>query len=606
MTPERFAASPPVEPAPPAPAPVAAQTLVRIRRLAVLNVFALIVWRLFGEADDLNNWDLIGFLNANSFDSLWRVLQHPDVHLRKPFSFPLYNVGAESVIGSLLFRGIGKVSLYWTNPLALLLFDVVFLVLLHAWIRVTFRDRFGEAAAWLLVGMSPVLLTFGANSVFNMQGYAAATMALLGAELVLQRKLVRGILGLAIAFLFISQGYPLAFFIPYFLAAWVGFRLLAGRLPARPDGTSWPLGRRIVLTIVCVALVAGAMWFVQWMSNGVYLGKISPLRPHDQQSPFDAPDKTWMQFVRFLRQAFWPAELRVDPVPIGYAPYLMWVALLLITVAALLGGGRRVLVVRPVGILGGGLVALGGFGLVFLGYVPSWVNPVLKSQRALFGDLFLAMVTAYWAWRATSLALVSRRTALAILAACLLVADVVYVTSVRRVNHATNHPPIFDFDLSDGPTRHDLIAAIELMRHQVEEEGAGLVVAYPREYSENTTDPGLFFARVLRHWGRYRRNRDVLFPCRTCEFKYGCAFPQVEGKPCANRCCWADPFPRLRHRFPNRPVYVWWHQDMTRSPNAPKLDAILPRLERRWRLQQLTLPPPITGWVVLRLTPRGD
>lgn len=594
MTPERIAA-------PPAPAPVPAGTLVWIRRLAVLNVVALVVWRLFGEADDLNNWDLIGFLNAESFHSLWTVLQQPEVHFRKPFSFPLYNVGAESTLATLVFRGIGSWSLYWANPLVLLFYDVVFLVVLHAWIRATFRDRFAEAATWLLLGMSPVLLTFLANSHFNVQGYAAVAMALLGAELVLQKKLVRGILGLATAFLFISQGYPLAFFIPYFLAAWVGFRLVVGRLPARPDGTPWPLWRRILLTVACVALVAGAMGFIQWMSNGIYFGKISPERPHDQQGPFASIETTFFQFVRFLRQAFWP-QIQVDPIPFGYAPYLVWVALLSITLVALVRGGRRPLVARPLGVIAGVLAA---FGLVFLGYVPSWVNPVLKSQRAIFGDVFLVVVTAYWAWRATSLGLVSRRATLAILVACLVVSDVYYVTSVRRVSHAANHPPIFDFDMSDGATRHDLVAAIATMRRQVEEEGAGLVVSYPRGYSERTTDPGMFFARVLRHWGPYQRNRNVVFPCRFCEFKYGCAFPQVQGKDCANRCCYADPIPRLRHRFPGRPIYVWWHQDMTRTPNVPKLKEVVRRLGRRWTVTEVRPPAPIQGWSVLRVVPRA-
>jgi hypothetical protein len=346
------------------------------------------------------------------------------------------------------------------------------------------------------------------------------------------------------------------------------------------------------------------MWLVDWMANGAYLRKISPFTPHEQRSPFAAPHETWMQFLRFLRQAFWP-ELRVDPVPFGYAPYLMWLALLLITVAALAGGGRHALAARPVGIVRGGLVVLGAFGLVFLGYVPSWVNPILKSQRALFGDLFLAIVAAYWAWRATALGLVSRRAVLGILAGCLLVADVVYVTSVSRVDHAANHPPIFDFDLSDGPTRHDLVAAIDVMRRQVEEQGAGLVVFYPRGDSENRTDPGMFFARVLRHWGPYRRNRDVLFPCRFCDFKYGCAFPQVQGRGCADRCCYADPIPRLRHRFDEKPIFIWWHRDINQTPRVPKLDEIVSRLGRQWTIQEVSVGAPITGWTVWKLLPNA-
>ncbi|MGH3992607.1 MAG: hypothetical protein ACRDSN_09105, partial [Pseudonocardiaceae bacterium] len=70
------------------------RALARLRALLVLNLVALVVVRLVRDADDFNNWDLISFLNANSYDSLRTLLWRHEVHFLRPFSFPLYNVGA--------------------------------------------------------------------------------------------------------------------------------------------------------------------------------------------------------------------------------------------------------------------------------------------------------------------------------------------------------------------------------------------------------------------------------------------------------------------------------------------------------------------------------
>jgi hypothetical protein len=346
------------------------------------------------------------------------------------------------------------------------------------------------------------------------------------------------------------------------------------------------------------------MLFVNWMSNGVYFGKISPERPHDSPSPFASLPTTFGQFVGFVQQAFWAGKRKVDPIPFGFAPYFLWAALVATTVAALMGRARRPPAARGVSVVVGVVTFLAAAFLVNMGYVPAWVKPDLKSQRAIYGDVFLAVTTAYWAWRATGLGLVSRRAVLAILGVCLALSDVYYVACVTRVDHRFNHPPIFDYDLSDGPTRHDLIAAIATMRREAEEERAGVVVAYPRMRSENTTDPGMFFARLLRHWGRYRHRRLLLFPCRWCDFKYGCPFPTVRGRPCAPRCCWSDPVPRLRHRFPGRRVFLWWHEDMAKIEHVPTLADLLRRLRKRWRITPVPTAPPIRGWTVLALEPR--
>lgn len=64
----------------------------------------LVLVRLLRGADDFANWDLTGFLNVNSFSTLWEILARPEVHFRNPFSFPQFNVGAESLLSALLFR----------------------------------------------------------------------------------------------------------------------------------------------------------------------------------------------------------------------------------------------------------------------------------------------------------------------------------------------------------------------------------------------------------------------------------------------------------------------------------------------------------------------
>src|SRR5262245_3255608 len=97
----------------------------RVRLLLILHVIALVLVRLFRDADDFVDWDLIPFLNANTFPSLRQLLLRPELHFRNPFDFPV-NVGAESVPSAVLLRGLGHVSLYWSNVLVLLIYDAVF------------------------------------------------------------------------------------------------------------------------------------------------------------------------------------------------------------------------------------------------------------------------------------------------------------------------------------------------------------------------------------------------------------------------------------------------------------------------------------------------
>src|SRR2546422_10727639 len=87
--------------APAADAPVVASTRAaavgptyRVRAIFFLQPIALVLVRLLYGAHDLSNWDLTGFLNANSFSTLRQLLARPEVHFWNPFSFPQYNNGA--------------------------------------------------------------------------------------------------------------------------------------------------------------------------------------------------------------------------------------------------------------------------------------------------------------------------------------------------------------------------------------------------------------------------------------------------------------------------------------------------------------------------------
>jgi hypothetical protein len=587
------------------------RALARLRALLVLNLVVLVVVRLVRDADDFNNWDLISFLNANSFDSLRALLRRPEIHLLRPFSFPLYNVGAESVPSALMFRALGHVSLYWSNAVVLLVYDAIFVFLLQHFLRLLWPDAFLRTTAWLLLSLSPVLLTFLSTSAFNMQGYIVLLLGLVGSEHFLQGRVIRGTLLLALAFLVISQGYPLGFFLPYFAAVWLVYRTCVGGFPLHGRGAaaSWP--RRLVLNVTYAALVGGLAWGVNRLSHGVYFGKISPTNPHDMGNQLSALGTVLQRFWFFTRQAFWPVR-QVDGVIVGFAPYFVWLVIVVVSVLAAehaVNGPPppREHASRAVGFVGA-LVVLGvSAGLVLFGYLPAFFDPIVKSQRAVFGDLFLIVVTVYLVSRVLAKGLVGARVLLAILLVTLVASDVYYLRVTGAVNHDTDHSPVFDFDLSDGPVRHDLVLAIDIVKQQVEDEGAGVVVYYPRAYSENTTDPGMFFARFLRHFGRYRRP-ELRFACRWCDVKYGCPFPEVEARRCASTCCWRNPLPELRRSpaLAGRKLYLWWYNDPEpqKVPRVKK-EKVLRRFQRRYDLVRVPVPPLASTWECYALEPRA-
>jgi hypothetical protein len=595
-----------------------------VRNLLCLHVVVLVVVRLVRGADDFANWDLTGFLNANSFSTLWELLARPEVHFRNPFSFPQYNVGAESVLSAVLFRILAHVSLYWAPVVVLLVYDALFILLLHVLFRRLYGNILGESLAWLLLSMSPVILTFMSTSAFNMQSYGVIVLGLVGSEYFLQRRPVVGFVLLAAAFCLISQAYPLAFYLPYFVAAWCTYRAI-GR---PPRGVSFP--QRAVLAGVQLLLVAGLAYLVDLASSRRYFLFIAPGDPYAGASGGAASARLARSASLFLRQSFLPAD-RVDGVPVGFAPYCLYVMLIGVAVLVIVGVVRRRGLRRPHGNLARGLtIASFDLGLVVFGYLPAFVSEVVKSQRSFFGDLFLVIVAVFWLTDLVNNDWIKRPTLCWLLLAVLLCAsDPYYLYFTLSVDHSRNHWPRFDFDPVDGVARHDLTAVIEAMKRHVEQDGAVLVIYYTPELSENATDPAVFYARFLRHFGPYKDRPELIILCRwcfavvpmindqhivrfetcpQCGIRYGCPFPEVLNHECGRECCSTDPLAEIvRRGLTGRKVVLWWHT----TPGEPEaatvpgvtLGSTLQRFAERYRLIGATAPSEATEWYTFEFLP---
>ena len=582
------------------------------RQFLILHVIVLVLVRVFRDADDFSDWDLIPFLNANSFTSLWQLLQRPEVHFRNPFSFSM-NVGAESVPSAVLLHGLGHISLYWSNVLVLLLYDVVFFALVYRLFSVLFANVFSECVAWSLIAMSPIILTFASTSAFNMQGYSVVVLGLLGCEYFLRKRPMLGTVLLGGAFCAMPQGYPLGLFLPYYAICWVGLRTVVAhaRLGTAEPQLPGTIGAGSV--VACLGAVLGLAALVEYWSGKTYVATISPLAAY---GPYDAvPPGQWSKFgertVLFLRQSFVPIY-KVDGVGVGFAPYFVYVAV--VTVAALVlwrksaRGGvcptRQIPSPGPCRRLLGVTVAVGA---ILFGYLPAFLSQIVKSQRAVFGDLFLAILAAHWIGSISERRRLRPKAIIIMLALVLCASDSYYLYFTLSVDHSRNHSPVFDFDLSDGVARHDLVAAIDVMREQVENGNAALVIYYPDCYNENHTDPAEFFARFLRHFGRYARRPGLMFPCRWCEVKYGCPFPAVRARGCSATCCYNDPLFEIRsERRAGKRVLVWWWREpraMRPVSYAKREDLasdwpkrLFRRLGRRYAMARVELPRAAAGW----------
>lgn len=580
----------------------------RVLLLAPLHVLLLVAIRLWTDADDFNNWDLIGFLNSNAFPTMERALGIGEVHFRRPFSFPMYNTGAESVISTIVHRAASSFSLYWSNTAVLIVHDAMFFAALAALLRLVLRDRFFRAVAWMLVAMSPVLLTFPSTLAFDMQGFATIAIALVACESILSSdggasRSLGALVLLAYSYLSISQAYPLTFFLPLFGLVWTASRAM------QRGASSLGLDREFLVKVaLCVATIVAATMVVEAGSNGTYLAKAFGVVASPLQWLAAAPLAEGAhsgRAVELLSRAFFPSRAIVGVQP-AFAPFGV-LAVLLATTATWFAR------VRPATGLQRGqhwrvaVTVAAWTGLIAFGYMPAAFGVNAKSQRCFFGDLFLVVATASFLQSLLSRADIPRRRVVAGLLLLMVASDLRYLSTVLAVDHTHNHEPVFDFDPADGIVRHDLQSALRHMKQEVEREGAALIVHYPRSASENSTDPGLFYARMLRFFGPWQDRSDVIFTCRICNPRYGCPFPEVAGRGCSHSCCWKDPVETLSRvgNLRYRRVYLWWYVDPV-VPASPSRERALQRLTALFTVRAIGSPGDDGRWEVFQLTPRSD
>ncbi|MGE0451926.1 MAG: hypothetical protein AB7O37_08005 [Vicinamibacteria bacterium] len=547
----------------------------RFEWLAVLHLSGLVVFRLVRDADDFANWDLIPLLNAYTAPSLRALLFDSVVHLANPWTFPVYNTGGESVFSALALRALVAVDGYWASVLVLLAYDVAFFWLLGRFFRLATPL---PAAAWLLAAFSPLLLTFAATSAFNMQGYLVLIMGLYAVERFARGEGRAGTAWLALAFALISQGYPIGFFLPYFAGVYATFRWLAA-------------GERRALA--SLKWIAGMALAVHAASGGAYLRKISPLDPHESGAVLEAPLEIARRAALFARLGLWPAP--GDGPSAGFGPAI----LVAIALAAAAGLAWAALTRPREARAGAGRALTAGAaacGLVGFGYLPAFLSPWVKSQRAVFGDIFLALVVSLAVARLVAWGRLPARLAFGLLVPLALASDAAYLTRITMVDHRRSHRPAFDFDPADGVARHDLDAAIREMKRQSEETPTTLLIVYPRGRSENTTDPAMFHARFLRHFGPYAGRADVVFPFRSCDPRYGCAFPEVAAKSCAERGCFESPLGALREaRLRGDRVRLWWWKQTPKEARYLSFESLELKLLRP-KLRQVQVPAAAAGW----------
>jgi hypothetical protein len=242
-------------------------------------------------------------------------------------------------------------------------------------------------------------------------------------------------------------------------------------------------------------------------------------------------------------------------------------------------------------------------GLVLFGYLPAMFGTSLKSQRCVFGDLFLAMAVANAAAGLVRRG-VRRAAVVAVLLALLAGSDFVYARAFLAEDHQDVHRPVFDHDEADGAARHDLDATLDLMREQLRWKNSALLVYYPSGRNENTTDPAMFYARFLRRIGRFDR-AGWIFPSRFCQPRYGCPFPDVVRRGCRGKGCYFDPLLTLERspELARRRLYFWWFDDAD-VHDIPRRDRLLARLQHSYWSKDLGNPAPERRWRVFELTPR--
>jgi hypothetical protein len=457
------------------------QTFSRERAARVLPIllaahtFALILLRTVINADDFNNWDLIPFLNANSTSSIWELLQRPEVHFLNPFSFPLYNTGPESVLSAVFFRALGNINLYWSNIIVLIFYDAIFLFLLYQLFKLIFPRHRQQSFSWLLVAMSPVLLTNASTSAFNMQAYCVLLLGIYGIELLREQR-CKGLALVVLSFLLISQAYPISFFLPYYLLAWLAWSLGFQSLGCRDIREHKQIRQLLIHAVLGSTIVVGMAFGVNYLSKGIYFNKISPFDPYGSGSVLSSLGDLLMRLEFFIKQSFYPT-IRLDDVAVGFAPYFIYVTVCVWLISVVVSGGVRIRGIprfskTGISTFGWGIFGIASIGLVTLGYLPGFLNPIVKSQRVLMGDLFLIIVIVVLFSQAIRRHYSLPTKQFLLFPLLLLMSDIYYLSYSTFIDHSYNHYPVFDFDLSDGRVRHDLIAASKVMKRQAEDEFA--------------------------------------------------------------------------------------------------------------------------------------
>jgi hypothetical protein len=503
------------------------------------------------------------FLNANSARSLGELLQNPIVHFKNPFTFPQYNIGSQSAISIILFRLLAPISLYWSVPIVVLLFDLLFLIVFGALVALVFPDAFRKTLAWAMLSMSVIFLTSGSVSAFNMQGYVVVILGLYATELLLQGHYCKGVLTLCLSFLGISQGYPLGFFLPYYILVWVLWRLSTFYFSVLPNVQARAFSQLLRNAILSLSATGAVVCYVHYASNYVYLKKISFLNPHGIGNQFEKLLDVYDRFKFFFNQALWPSHL-INGVPLGFGPYGLLFVILATSIAGLLLNPRAITHGLQLLELKISMAIIGTAMFIGYGYSGSFLSPVVKSQRAIFGDVFL--IFSFLLFVRPFLSSIRRKFFMIIvITITLLCTDFYYLYTVLSVSHQKNHSPVFDFDLNDGIVRHDMISAARAMKEQVIIENKFLVIYYPYNYSENSTDPAVFFAHFLRNYGNYQNSKDVFFPAKWCVNEYGCPFPELSDPKCRKTYCLEDPSGAVAAALKlGRIVSVWsWKNSRT-------------------------------------------
>jgi hypothetical protein len=120
----------------------------------------------------------------------------------------------------------------------------------------------------------------------------------------------------------------------------------------------------------------------------------------------------------------------------------------------------------------------------------------------------------------------------------------------------------------------------------------------------------MFFARFLRHFGRYSGRSDLVFPCLWCRTDlcdwctaYGCPFPEVIDQSCGAKCCYRDPLAEIAKRpeLTGRRLVLWWNEE--NKVDGVDLWKTLASFGHYYEVKEIDVPEAATGWNAYALSP---